>query len=276
MDISFVPIGMKWRSDNMSELITAENLDLVIKKNREIKDEVLAQAFKLQTNPSIMKVASPPQLALIILQGFGLIQMPIEDKFWSGAIYVKDGKIIPVVNTSLPRANQYFTAWHEIYHLVFDKVSFDYFIETDNTLEERKAECFAACMLLNGIDRYFTELPEMDFISKIFYCMATFQAPYKAVLVSLYEYAIQSENEKLCHRINEVFDLQFNDLPNRFRMLGLDDSLVSPSYVINTSSLQERIKKSKDENPELNFHKDNEEFLKNIITEISLITRRSE
>ena len=94
----------------MSELITASNLDVVIKKNREIKDEVLAQAIKLQTNPSIMKVASAPQLAILILQGFGLVQMPIEDKFLSGAIYVKEGKIIPVVNTALPRANQYFAA----------------------------------------------------------------------------------------------------------------------------------------------------------------------
>ena len=75
----------------MSELITASNLDVVIKKNREIKDEVLAQAIKLQTNPSIMKVASAPQLAILILQGFGLVQMPIEDKFLSGAIYVKEG-----------------------------------------------------------------------------------------------------------------------------------------------------------------------------------------
>lgn len=259
----------------MSELITAENIDLVIKKNCEIKDVVLAQAIKLQTNPTIMRVASAPQLALLILQGFGLVQMPIEDKYWSGAIFVKDGKIIPVLNTALPRVNQYFAAWHEIYHLIFDRVSFDHFIETDSTLEERKAECFAACMLLSGVERYFTELPEIDFISKIFRCMATFQVPYKAVLVSLYEYAVGSENEKLGCRIKEVFDLQFNDLPERFRILGLDDSLVSPSYVINTSSLQERIKKSKDANPELHFHKDNEEFLANIMTEISMLSGRS-
>ena len=116
----------------------------------------------------------------------------------------------------------------------------------------------------------------MDFVSKIFYCMSTFQAPYKAVMVSLYEYAVQSENEKLCGRIKEVFDLQFEDLPNRFRMLGLDDSLVSPSYVINTSFLQERIKRMRVANPELNYHKDNEEYLMNIMTEIAMITRRSE
>ena len=260
----------------MSELITAENLNLVIKKNREIREEVSTQAIKLQMNSSIMKVASAPQLALIILQGFGLIQMPIEDKYWSGAIYVKDGKIIPVVNTSLPRANQYFAAWHEIYHLIFDKVSFDHFIEADNILEERKAEYFAACMLLTGVYRYFMELPEMDFVSKIFCCMSVFQAPYKAVLVSLYEYAIKSENEKLCSKIKEVFDLQFEDLPNRFRMLGLDDSLVTPSYVVNTSSLQERIQRIRAANPDVHYHKDNEEYLKNIMAEIVMITRRGE
>lgn len=260
----------------MSELITANNLELVIKKNKEIKAEVSALAIRFQTNPSIMKVASTSQLAILILQGFGLIQMPIEDKFWSGAIYVKDGKIIPVLNTALPRANQYFTAWHEIYHLLFDIVSFDHFIEADNTLEERKAECFAAWMLLDGVNRYFTELPEMEFISKILYCMSAFQAPYKAVLVSLYEYAVQSENEKLADRIKKAFDLELEDLPERFRKLGLDDSLVRPSYVINTASLQERIKRMEDANPELDYHKDNEEFLANIMTEMAIITRRSE
>ena len=106
--------------------------------------------------------------------------------------------------------------------------------------------------------------------------MSTFQAPYKSVLISLYEYGVQSENEKLCNRIKEVFDLQFDDLPNRFRMLGLDDSLVTPSYVINTSSLKERIKRTINENPELHYHKDNEEYLKNIMDEINMITRRSE
>lgn len=260
----------------MSEFITASNLDMVIKKNHEIKDEILAQTMKLQTSPSIMRVGSAPQLAIFILQGFGLVQMPIEDRFLSGAIYVKDGKFIPVINTALPRANQYFAAWHEIYHLLFEKVAINHFIESDNMLEERKAEYFAACMLLIGVDRYFIDLPEMDFTSKIFNCMATFQAPYKAVLVSLYEYAMQSENDKLCNRIKEVFDLQFDDLPDRFRMLGLDDSLVKPSYVVNTSSLKERIKKSMDENPELNYHKDNEEYLNNIIAEIAMITGRDE
>ena len=56
----------------MSKLITAANIDLVIKKNNEIRDEVLGQTMKLQMNPAIMKVVSRTQLALLILQGFGM------------------------------------------------------------------------------------------------------------------------------------------------------------------------------------------------------------
>lgn len=257
----------------MSEIISASNIDLVLQKNKEIAEEVSAQALKLQTNTSIMRVASMPQLALTILQGYGLIQMPIEDKFWSGAIYVKEGKIIPVINTALPRANQYFAAWHEVYHILFDKVSFDHIIENDNMIEERKAEYFAACMLLREVDRYFTELPAMDMVSKVLYCMSAFQAPYKAVLISLYEDAVRSDNDKLIDQIKEIIDLKFDDIPERFRKLGLDDSLVMPSFVINTSYLHEQIIKSEYANPELQYHGDNETFLENIMKEIQMITR---
>ena len=127
-------------------------------------------------------------------------------------------------------------------------------------------------MLLGEVDKYFTKLPERDFISRVLCCMSAYQAPYKAVLVSLYEYAAQSDNEKLKNRIKEAFDLQIGDMPERFRKLGLDDSLVTPSYVVNTSYLQEKITKNKESDPELKYHKVNEEFLENIMKEIQAIT----
>lgn len=65
----------------MSELITAANIDLVIEKNNEIRNEVLEQTMKLQVNPAIMKVASGPQLALLILQGFGLFRCLLKTNF---------------------------------------------------------------------------------------------------------------------------------------------------------------------------------------------------
>ena len=260
----------------MSEIITASNIDLVVKKNQRIAEEVSAQAFQLQTNMSIMRVASMPQLALLILRGFGLIQIPIEDKYWSGAIFVKDEKIIPVLNTALPRANQYFAAWHEIYHLVFDKVLIDHVIENDNMMEERKAEFFAARILLQGIEKYFAELPPMDLLSKVFYCMSTFQAPYKAVLISLYEDASRNENEKLKSKIKKIIDLRIENIAEKFQELGLDDDLVLPSYVINAACLQERIRRRKLADPELQYHGDNEVFLSGILKEMQIITRRHE
>ena len=84
----------------MSEFITASNIDQVIRKNREIAEEVSSLVLRLRTNHSVMMVASVPQLALLILQGYGLVQIPIEDRYWSGAIFVKDRKRIPVINTA--------------------------------------------------------------------------------------------------------------------------------------------------------------------------------
>ena len=51
----------------MSEFITAENLDLIIKENCKIRDEVSEQVDKIKTNTEIMKMASVSQLALLIL-----------------------------------------------------------------------------------------------------------------------------------------------------------------------------------------------------------------
>ena len=134
----------------MSEIITASNLDQVIQKNNEIRAEVSALAMKLQSNPSFLKVNSMPQLAFLILYSFGLVQMPVDDKYWSGAIFVKNGKLIPVINTALPRANQYFAAWHEIYHLLFDEVLIDHVIENENIMDERKAECLLQTCFFRG------------------------------------------------------------------------------------------------------------------------------
>ena len=259
----------------MSEKITASNIDLVIKKNNEIKKEVSAQVLKLQTNTSFMKVSSTPQLALVILREYGLIQVPVDDEYFSGAIYAKEGKVIPVINTSLPRANQYFASWHEIYHLLFDDISLDHIIENDNVVEERKAEYFAASMLLSGVDRYYAELPPMDFISKILFCMAAFQAPYKAVLISLYEDAVRRDNKLMKKQIKDVFDVRLEDIADRFQKLGLDESLVQPSYVINTTYLQDRMRQNIEDNPELRYHADNEGFLHNIITEMRMISRNA-
>ena len=255
----------------MSEKITAENLDQVIQKNKEIRTNIERCYQLVITKYNRMQVSSPPQLAFQMLKTYGLIQMPIDNPYFSGAIYVKEDKRIPFINTALPRVNQYFAAWHELYHLIFDEVSFDHLIEPESTMEERKAEYFASKMLLGNLMSYFTELPEdMDFQSKVYNCMAVFQTPYKAVLISLYETATQMNNSALMCMVKENFDVDHQKISERFEELGLDNTLVLPSYVMDVSSLQSKIKECEQERPDLRYHKDNGLFLEKLINEIKL------
>lgn len=136
---------------------------------------------------------------------------------------------------------------------------------------ERRFCSFASLMLLGSLLPYYNELPEMDFLSKIFHCMDAFQAPYKAVLIALYEGAMQNGNQKVMIEVKQNFDIQFTDLAERFRLLGLDDSLVNPSYVVNVGALQSKIQDRIKRDPELNYNYDNASFLLNIVKEIHLI-----
>lgn len=260
----------------MSERITALNIDSVVKRNLEIKDEVQKQAGQFLTNGNYVRLQSKPQLALTILKSYGLIQAPVDDSYWSGALFIKEGKTIPVINTALPRANQYFAAWHEIYHLFYDKVGTDHFIETETTVDERKADYFASFMLLYDVMSYYSGLNSMDFLPRVFNCMSAFQAPYKAVLISLYEEAEQSHNENLKALVKENFDRQFDDLPKIFRELGLDDSLVCPSYVINCDRLKDKSNAMVESEPDLNYHKDNAKYLDRVIKEMKKLTEASD
>lgn len=256
----------------MSERITAANLDEVIKKNEEVRTQIMKNVSLIWSCHNPMQINSPIQLALQILKLYGLIQLPIDNQYLSGAIFIRDGKKIPLINTALPRANQYFTAWHEIYHLLFDNISFDHLIEAETLMEERKAECFAALMLLGNLMPYFNGLRDMDFQSKIFQCMNAFQVPYKAVLISLYEEAVKNGNMEIAEAVRDNFDIQIDDMVHKFRDLGLDDSLVSPSYVINVSLLQDKINKTIRIEPEVSYHRDNEMFLKNVLNEFKILT----
>lgn len=113
---------------------------------------------------------------------------------------------------------------------------------------------------------------QMEFQAKTFQCMNAFQAPYKAVLISLYESAVKNGNTAIAEEVKENFDVQVEDIAHRFRDLGLDDSLVRPSYVVNVSPLQEKINKTIRNEPEVEYHKDNEAFLKTVLSEFKMLT----
>jgi len=254
----------------MSDRITSKNLEAVVMKNKEIHDFVEQKVFDVWNLYNPTKIPSPAKLALQILQSYGLILFPIDDPFFSGAIFIRNDRKIPVINTALPRVNQYFAAWHEVYHIYFDEVSLDHYIDSDIVMEERKAEHFAALMLLGEMRPYYDSLPSTDFLSKVFYCMSIFQAPYKAVLLNLYEIAMEKNDIFMKNEIKDIFDAQYNDIEERFRYLGLDDDLVRPSYINNLNSLRDRIQQTINSEPDVRYHGQNLHFLELIQEKTSL------
>ena len=75
----------------MSERITAANLDEVIKRNEVIEEQMKQSASLIWSKYNPMQINSPIQLALQILRPYGLIQLPIDNHYLSGAI-LSDGK----------------------------------------------------------------------------------------------------------------------------------------------------------------------------------------
>ena len=132
--------------------ITSQNLDQTIVINKEIKREIERIINVVETRYKKVRILSSEKQALQILKEHYLIQVPIPDEDWGGAIRELPNEIkVFVINTAQPRVYQYFIYWHEIYHLItgfFETTS--HLISTEFDLAERKADYFASQMLLGS------------------------------------------------------------------------------------------------------------------------------
>ena len=248
----------------MADYITADNLDKIVKQNIEIKREIDSKLLFLMERYNVRAgIKSEEKFAISILKQYGLIQLPIENLHWGGAIYNTGNKKIPVINTALPRMNQFFVAWHELYHLMFGEYEQEnvYQISADLNRTERKADYFAARALVGNVYNTYIELKQMDFIDKIAVCMDLYQVPYKAILIELYEEAVLSDNYRLMEQIVTYFDRRDEDWIVRFRQLGLDEQLVTPSYVVNFGYLEDKINEKRLTETEISAHELNWRYL---------------
>lgn len=248
----------------MSEMITSSNIKQVVQKNKLIEGEIrsLIDDFTVRFNKSGVK--GQDKLSISILQENGLIQIPIDDKYWGGAIIAKEKMKIPVINTAQPRVYQYLVAWHEIYHMFYDMNLSEetHNITIDMSLNERKADYFAAKMIFGNVYGYYYSLKDELFIDRVIKCMDVFKAPYKAVLIELFEDATIRYNDiDLQEKVLNHIDNKPEDLVQKFTDLGLDSELVKPSYVINLGGLERKILDAMKNDPGISYHKDNYDFL---------------
>lgn len=248
----------------MSELITSNNLEQVIEKNKLISDDIsrFLADFLVRNNKS--GLTGQDKLSFSVLKERHLIQIPIDYKYWGGAIITKENMRIPVINTAQPRVYQYFVAWHEIYHLLYDLNLHEdtHNIVIDMDLNERKADYFAAKMIFGNVYDYFYSLNDDVFIDKVIKCMDVYKAPYKAVLIELYEQAVTKYNDlHLKEKILQNFDNKPENLVEKFIELGLDSELVKPSFIFNFGGLDKEIQNKIQQEPDVSYHKDNYQFL---------------
>lgn len=261
----------------MSELITSKNLDEVVQKNKSIESMIinLTNDFTVRYNQS--RVSSREKLALSILKEHHLIQIPIEDEFWGGAIIVRGFLKIPVINTAQPRVYQYFVAWHEVYHLLYDNnlSSETHDICIDLNMNERMADYFAAQMMVGNVYDFYHSLEDTNLIDRVIKCMDVYKAPYKAVLIQLYEETVTKYNNiDLKNEILKYFDLRPENLVQKFEELELDSELVKPTNMVSMGGLEKEVRKAIKEKSNVSYHKDNYNFLNELKAQIESIKER--
>lgn len=257
----------------MADRITSDNLDEIVKTNISIEDHIKYCINEIYKRYNNTRINSPEKLAFKILNDYNLIQLPLEDKYLGGKVEIRNNKKIPIINTSQPRVYQYFIAWHEVYHIIFDErinsedITFDINL-TNSPINERKADYFAASMILGNVLDFYHE-SEGSFVEKVLRCMDAYKAPYKVIIVKLYEYAYKNNNESLKKICLENIDKKPNNLVDEFERLGLDSELVKPSNVTNLGNLEKKIVDEIEINPDVSYHKSNYNYLKEIKNKLS-------
>lgn len=252
----------------MNQCLTAEQLDLTAVRCRELKRGLLPLAVRLQTTCNPMQLPSQP-FARYLLEQHGLICIPVEDPRWSAGVFRLEDTAMPVLNTARSRVEQSFAAWELLYAVLYGAGDYDLLLEPYPTQENLRAWSFAALQLEN-LPLYFNR-QQGDFLEKVLRCMAAYQVPYLAVLLRLHEQAMEAGNEALKEQVRQHYKLDLNDLPQRFRELGLDTALVQPSNQIDLSPLGDSIRQAAEKEPEMTRFAQDLRDLNNIVREFRLL-----
>ncbi|MNI00934.1 hypothetical protein D3C73_537520 [compost metagenome] len=181
-----------------------------------------------------------------------LIQAPIKDNSLGGFILFKSPKVVCYLNSWQPRIYQNFILLHEVFHIL-SRTQYEqerlHIIESDldRDLDERKADYFASLMLLDAAEvvGFYNSLKEKEIFDKIIVTMARFSAPYKAVLIRLFELELLKVED-----LKTWFDKKLN-FEEEFTRLGIDPSSVQRSLIINFQDIEKLMEEGRGTLPEI-------------------------
>lgn len=227
--------------------LTFEDLPEILKDNKEIHSDVHAMLnFYLQTfHPKGWSLLDGAKKYME--QHHYLIEAPVEDATFGGFLRTTNtSKFICYINSAQPRMYQNFVVFHELYHLISQITQLEKLhlveIGIDQNIKERKADYFASLLLLDKheLKAFFTgqENENESVFTKVLLCMHAFKAPYKAILIRLYELGLIELDD-----LEILFDKKL-DFAEEFRKMGKDTYILEPSYVINFKTLETLFKKN--------------------------------
>lgn len=170
---------------------------------------------------------------LLEQQGFFIVGFPAKDDKLSGFHAEKSNIHFIYVNTAHDLGRQYFSMWHEYYHIYTGEKSDVSLLDNRDSDEiEYKAECFAGCILMpkNLVDRYLkingidvNWLSHANLIKMYTY----FGVSYNAMLtrlIQLYPY---------CKKLHSLYGLskpgRKDELIFKIRENGGNESLMHPT-----------------------------------------------
>ncbi|MBP3041568.1 ImmA/IrrE family metallo-endopeptidase [Bacillaceae bacterium Marseille-Q3522] len=263
--------------------IKTQDLDRILAANRNIHEEVskFVRAYLEKEHPRGWNRVDGAK-KWIKVNGI-MVEAPINDPSLGGFVFFRgeNKKNICFINTNQPRVYQNFVLFHELYHFLTlgrqtRTVSVQggrvHFLKADIDIEneERRADYFASLMLLpeDEVKEFYRSLASETKDDAIYYTMYHFQAPYKAVLIRLYELRLIDLRD-LVERFEEN-----SDFHAVFQRMGLDTASVEMSKTIDLQSVRTLMLQNRFMLPEFT-NKENEKALERIETEIHNLREKS-
>ena len=143
----------RWCNNLQKKQITKE-------RKRQLYEEVKPIAQKARDSIMEKNLVIKDSFEILEQQGFFIVGFPAKDNELSGFHVNKEGIHFIYINTGQDLGRQYFSLWHEYYHIYTGEQS-NVSLSANRKIDEveYKAECFAGCILMPDylVEQYLIE-----------------------------------------------------------------------------------------------------------------------
>ena len=229
----------------MEEFITERNIRDAVSVVAGREERTLRAISSLWIKGNSRNLTSPEAFVSDELEESGLIRLPLTCVSFSGGLFVRNGRTIPIINTTSSRGEQNITAFMLLYYLIFEDEKKEHIIRKELTWSELYPFYFASKALIPNISPYYTSLGEIPLLDKVYHIMAAYSSPYRSVLMLILEKALREEDRKLENEALSLFASPEKGSIRKFPALSLDSAVLQSSNTVSTFPLDRRISEAK-------------------------------